>query len=252
MNEDELITLVRDQRDKVPLSVPVEDIIRRGRTLHTRRMVPGVVGGLALASAVAVALSGQSPADHQPARQTTTLSTHPTSHQPAHLAGHPAASQPSSQPTVRLAAWTVTKLPDGNISVTVRQLQDPAGLQSTLRSDGVPASVTFGQQTNPACEPYPGGSNQQPPGPGSTTQISPLLKAVFPKPYKNLPPSGPPLVRPASGAPTRPLLNPNSTLIVIDPSALPSNAGVELGTSPSRTAFLMPQVVYASPQCTGS
>ena len=33
--------------------------------------------------------------------------------------------------------------PDGTIYVTINELKDPAGLQSTLRADGVPASVTF-------------------------------------------------------------------------------------------------------------
>jgi hypothetical protein len=35
--------------------------------------------------------------------------------------------------TARLAAWTVAKQANGDIKVTVRQLSDPSGLQSTLR-----------------------------------------------------------------------------------------------------------------------
>ena len=34
---------------------------------------------------------------------------------------------------------------------------DAAGLQRTLRADGVPVSVTFTGQQNPACQPYPSG-----------------------------------------------------------------------------------------------
>ena len=30
MNDDELMTLVRAQRDQVPMTVPLEDIVRRG------------------------------------------------------------------------------------------------------------------------------------------------------------------------------------------------------------------------------
>ena len=60
----------------------------------------------------------------------------------------------SHQPQARLDAWTVSKQANGNIQVTINQLQDPSGLQSTLRADGVPASVTFGQH-NPACQHYP-------------------------------------------------------------------------------------------------
>ena len=73
------------------------------------------------------------------------------------LPGH----QPSRPVTARLAAWTVVKQADGTVYVTVRELRDPAGLQRTLRADGIPASVTFTGQPNPACRPYlhrlPGG-----------------------------------------------------------------------------------------------
>ena len=33
--------------------------------------------------------------------------------------------------------------------------RDPAGLQATLRADGIPASVTFIGQQNPACQVIP-------------------------------------------------------------------------------------------------
>jgi hypothetical protein len=42
-----------------------------------------------------------------------------------------------------LDAWTVTKGPDGAIEVTVRQLEDAAGLQAALRADGIPIRVAF-------------------------------------------------------------------------------------------------------------
>jgi hypothetical protein len=42
---------------------------------------------------------------------------------------------------------------DGDIHITISQLGDPAGLQSTLRTDGIAASVTFLGQPNPACQP---------------------------------------------------------------------------------------------------
>ena len=60
-----------------------------------------------------------------------------------HPAGPEASSAPSSAPSARLAAWTVTRQADGDITVTVNELRDPAGLQRTLRADGVPASVTL-------------------------------------------------------------------------------------------------------------
>ncbi len=48
---------------------------------------------------------------------------------------------------------------DGTIAVTIRELRDPAGLQSRLRADGVPASVSFFGQQNPSCRPYPAGTS---------------------------------------------------------------------------------------------
>ncbi len=49
---------------------------------------------------------------------------------PAYADGHPAGS--------------------GNPRITFREATDPAGLQRTLRADGVPASVTFTGQQNRA------------------------------------------------------------------------------------------------------
>ena len=40
MNDDELITTLREQRDKVPMNTPVEQIISRGRAVRARRRVP--------------------------------------------------------------------------------------------------------------------------------------------------------------------------------------------------------------------
>lgn len=62
------------------------------------------------------------------------------------------AALPSSyQPSAQLTAWTVTKQADGTISVTIRELSDAAGLEHSLRADGVPATVTFDNQPNPSC-----------------------------------------------------------------------------------------------------
>ena len=147
-------------------------------------------------------------------------------------AGHP--------PTAQLAAWTVVRQADGNVLVTVRELTDPAALQGTLRADGVPASVTLVDQQNPACQSYPGGTPRQ--------GVTPLLKHVFPAPYANLslPPS------PAQAAQDPPPMSPGASIVVIDPAVLPGHAGVQIGVSPDGKALLLPQVVYASPACTGT
>jgi hypothetical protein len=114
MNDEELITVVRAQRDKIPMNTPVEQIISRGRSVRARRRVRRLAGTLAVAAAAA-------------AVAVTTL-------------------VPSSHPA-QLAAWTVTKQADGKIHITIRELRDPAGLERTLRADGVPAVVSYSYAT---------------------------------------------------------------------------------------------------------
>jgi hypothetical protein len=126
MTDEELITMVREQRASVPMTTPVEQIISRGHAVRTRRRIPGIAGAVAGAAAAALAVAALLPAGHQANRQ----------------------------PPMQLAAWTVVKHADGTVVVTVRQLRDPAGLQRTLRADGVPASVTFFGHEPRACRNY--------------------------------------------------------------------------------------------------
>ena len=192
MNDDELITILREQRDKVPMNTPVEQIISRGRAVRARRRVPVVAGALGAAAAVAIAVSVALPASH-----------------------------PASEPRAQLAAWTVTSQANGSIRVTIRELRDPAGLQRTLRADGVPASVTFTDQRNPACQGYPVS--------GSQSQRRHLLSSV------------------ASFGGGR-------DVMVIHPTALPSRAGLQIDTLFQHYPGFQVGVglVQASPQCTGS
>ena len=197
MNDDELITILREQRDKVPMNTPVEQIISRGRVVRARRRVPAVAGALGAAAAVAFAV---------------TAALGPASH-------------PASGPGAQLAAWTVDRQADGSIRVTIRELRDPAGLQHTLRADGVPASVTFTGQRNPACQGYPGG--------GSQSQRRHLLSSV---------------ATPAGGR----------NAMVIHPSALPSDAGLQIDAlfqhypGPRGSFQVGVGLVQASRQCTDS
>jgi hypothetical protein len=230
MNNDPTLTAikgrlaeVRDSLGEAHPSIPAREIIARARRRRVRRrLLPGMTGVLALAAGAAAAVTALLPASHQA--------------------------------TAQLAAWTVTKLADGNISVTIRELKDPAGLQRRLRADGVPASVTFASQQNPACRPYPAGKPGQPP------HSTPLLHRVFPTPYHGrrgpLNHLGRARSVVAHGRSNRLGLSPDTALIVIDPSALPGNAGVQIATvyggQRGAQAVDMPTVVHASPQCTGS
>jgi hypothetical protein len=65
------------------------------------------------------------------------------------FASHPSAACQALQ--AMPAPWTVAKQANGTIALTVRELSDAAGLQRTLRADGIPASVTFASHPS-ACQ----------------------------------------------------------------------------------------------------
>jgi hypothetical protein len=229
MNDTWVLNVARDVLSRMPLGGPpdVGAIMAGGRARRRRRMIPGATATLAVAAGAALAVTALAPASHQASRHSTVQLT---------------------------GAWTVTQQADGNVTVTVRELTDLAGLQSALRADGVPASVTPLSTPNPACQPYPGGKPivQQIPGLPAiyARQIyPPLLKHVFPVPYQAMPPG--PIV---DGTP-----GPTDSWVEIVPSALPSNAGVWLGVPPNALpppeaefVIVWPQLVYASPDCTGT
>jgi hypothetical protein len=184
----------RDSLTEVRMTTPLDTIVRDGRARRRRRRLTGVAGAAVMAVGAALAVTALPQASH------------PASH----------------RPRVQLAAWTVTRQADGIIHVTVSELRDPAGLQATLRADGVPASVSFGNGQQTACLPYPGG--------GFTTSANPtLISSVFPGPGVN-----------------------------IDPSALPSDTGALLAFEQRPQDGKLPiisievAVVQASQQCTGS
>jgi hypothetical protein len=115
MNDDNLAGRLREPFADVHMTTPLDQVIRRGRAVRTRRRrvrgLTGAVGAVTLAGSAVAAAALLVPG------------------------GHPATAQ--------LTAWTVTRDSDGGITVTVNQLKDPGGLQATLRTDGVPARVTF-------------------------------------------------------------------------------------------------------------
>jgi hypothetical protein len=207
MNNDELIATVRESVTGVHMAIPEEQIASRSRTIRARRRIPAAAGALAVAAGAALAVTALVPAGHQP--------------------GHPVSA--------RLAAWTVARQASGNIDVTISQLQNPAGLQSTLRADGLPVNVSFsGPPLSASCQPYAASKE--------------VLSAVV-----QLSSSG------------------GTAHFVIDPSALPSGTGVsifdDLGAGPLSgtprrqgsgspppagvTGPLAFGLVYASQQCTG-
>jgi hypothetical protein len=207
MNDDELITAVRESVTGVHMAIPEEQILRRSRTIRARHRVPAAAGTLAVVAVAGLAVSALTPSGHQ--------SDHPVN--------------------ARLAAWTVARQTGGDIDITIHQLRDPAGLQSTLRADGLPVNVSFsGAPSSAACQPYDAS-------------------------------------RHALGAVVRFSSTDGSAHFVIHPSALPSGTGLSIydniragapSSSPSTqgtgrplpagiTGPLAFGLVHASQQCTG-
>ena len=217
----DVLRAVSDSLSRVPMAGPPqpEAVMARGRARQRRRRGYGMTAALAAAVAAAAVAVTVLPAGSHPAGPVASAS-----------AGAPAGA--------RLAAWTVTRKADGDINVTISELSDPAGLQSTLRADGVPASVTFLSQPNPACSPLGF-------GPG-------LLGKIFPGS-----PSG--AVHHLNGGTALGTGGKVGGDMVIDPSAIPGGAGLQLafsrmgGSTPGHFTILGHMaLVRASRQCTGS
>ena len=205
------------------------DLAARAYKQHRRRVAAyaGAAGAVGVASAAAVAVSLVLPVTNPTAR-------HPAASNPAAsnpTASNPTASNTAGSPGIQLAAWTVTRQADGNIKITFRQAAGVARLQSTLRADGVPASVTLAGQQNSACRPFTGGQVFWPygktPGPFGGQRFALNPKGAFSSPYA----------------------------LVIDPSRLPAGAGVQIvvsGTQGAADDFsLHTSLVRTTPQCTG-
>ena len=118
MKDDELLAAVRDclttARDRVAgeqLERPVLAIMRRARRRRLRQSLSTTVTAAIVAvAAFALLLPG---------------------------------SGDNGTTSARLAAWTVVGEPGGKIGVTIRELNDPAGLQRRLRADGVPVTIRY-------------------------------------------------------------------------------------------------------------
>jgi hypothetical protein len=125
MNDTDVINEVRERFGEIHMTTSLDAVVARGRTLRRRKRNRHRL-------AVAVAAAG--------------------------VALAAVKIWPDSSPGASLAAWTVSKEPAGIVAVKIRELNDPAGLQRTLRQDGVPAIVRFNGQNPPDCLIDPVGS----------------------------------------------------------------------------------------------
>lgn len=114
MNDDDVMTAVRQPLAEVHMTTPLDDVVRHGKSLRNRRWLRGTCGVTALAGAIAVAAALLVPGG-------------------------------SSTPP----PWTVTKVSDDTIKVSIHDLRDPEGLQKELRADGIRARVTFDSLSTP-------------------------------------------------------------------------------------------------------
>ena len=126
MNDNELITAVRERLDGVHSETPLQTIATRGRRLRARRRVLGASAALAVLCGLGFAASTLVP----------------------------------NGGGQQLAAWSVATQRNGLVVVEIHQLSNPAGLQRRLRAAGVPATVRFQNQNPPNCLYYPGTPRQ--------------------------------------------------------------------------------------------
>jgi hypothetical protein len=227
MNGNDTVAVVRDSlttaKDSlagIHMNTPPDAIVRNGRARRRWHRLTGLTGAVAVMAGTALAVTALASSGH-----------------PASQYGHPGTAQ--------LAAWTVAEQGNGDIKVTIRQLSDPSGLQSALRADGVPASVTSLGQRDPSCRLYP------------------MTQALFKRIYQ---------AQNAAGS--------GNTILTIHLSALPSGAGVQIGAATGQqvgdgglhqaagnqtihqpvhqaaggahNVAIRVGLVYASQQCTGS
>ena len=126
---------------------PAAPARRRARAVSPtrRRLTWAATSALAAGAAVAVAVTVTT---GQPA--------------PSGRIAQNATSGPSPRPapaaSTTLTAWTVTENPDGTLKVTIREMEDPSGLQATLRADGARVVVTASLAWPAACSEWRGGN----------------------------------------------------------------------------------------------
>jgi hypothetical protein len=142
----------------------------------------------------------------------------------------PGAAQPTGSGAV-LDAWSVTVGPNDTVTVMIRQLYDPAGLQRALRADGVPARVEF----------QPGIPSDSPPLPHGCTAPAMSDEQNAQLQGKIL---GPPMMNPSAGI-----------ALTIRPRAIPAGIGIFLAanTDQGQGGYGWGlDLVVASPSGTGS
>jgi hypothetical protein len=124
MNDDDLITTVRESFTGVRSTTSVAQIVKRSRAVRARRRIPGAFSGLAVVTAAAVVLGlGLSGAF-----------------------GSSGAAPARGTGTIRTASFTLVEHANHAVTLTINPhvLFDAAALRNALHEDGIPALVTSG------------------------------------------------------------------------------------------------------------
>ena len=135
MNDQELITAVRQSVHEVRMNVPAEQIVSRSRAIRAsghRRLGAGITA-VAAAGSVVLGLG---------------------------LSGALSAAPDGVTGTIRTAAFTLVEHANGTATLTIKpgSILDPDTLQNDLRQYGIPAIVTTGSFCS--SDPTPPGFSQ--------------------------------------------------------------------------------------------
>ena len=195
MNDQEVITAVRQSVHGVRMNVPAEQILSRSRAIRAsgHRRLAACITAAAAAGSVVLGLGLSGARGAAPNGRTGTIHATGTIH---------------GTGTTRTAAFTLTGNANGTdtLTLTHSQMFDPAALQQALAQHGIPALVKTGTYCS---------SNPAAPNPASIGVLS--VRAPGPQPprgvFSNLTPSE--MNRIAAG-----------TRTVINPAVMPS--GTEL------------------------
>jgi hypothetical protein len=177
MNDDDVLCAVRDRLHEareslgdVRMERPPSSILDRARHRRLRR---GLTGGGTAAAALGITV--------------------------ALVLG-----QPTARPVhVNLDAWSVNTNPGGTVTVTLRELRDPAVLRRVLAQAGIPAVVNFGK----FCVPVTSGA---------------VVRTPVPRPGS--PDSG-------SDAVMTPQTRMGEGVLTFNPAALPKGTELDLGVA---------------------
>jgi hypothetical protein len=148
MNDEALREAIRGSFDDVRMRVPARTLAARGdRFRARRRMITAGATAVTAAAAAAVVVTVAAPAaaPHTSASATAGPSSRAT------------AASPSKPSQAKLDAWTVTKMDNGTLKITIREMQNPSGLQATLRADGARVVVTDSLGSPAGCDEWKGG-----------------------------------------------------------------------------------------------